>query len=83
MSTKEFARWMEQGDSRLQQEHYEEALDAFEHALQLDPKHALAWGKKAEALAFLHRVPEALAAYDQAVRLNPTNAELVQLKAVV
>lgn len=48
-----------------------EALAAFERAIVLAPKSALAWVNKADAPAQLGRHDEALAAYDRAVELNP------------
>ena len=51
---------------------YEEALTAYKHALQLDPKDSNAWKGKADTLACLGRLGEAHMAYKRARELDPT-----------
>ncbi len=54
---------------------WEEALEAYEQALELDPDNATYWVDKGVALARLGRPPEdRLAAYDAALAHNPNDA---------
>ena len=54
--------------------HYQEALDAYEQAIRLDPDYADAYFNKGIALGNLKRYQEALDACEQAIRLDPNNA---------
>src|SRR5262249_26682693 len=63
--------WIEKGETALDAEKYEEALAAFEQALQLDLASAPAFNGKACALGFQERYEEALAAFEEAIRLAP------------
>jgi cytochrome c-type biogenesis protein CcmH/NrfG len=64
------ARWRGSVFSSL--ECYEEALGAYEHALQIDPKDSKAWIGKGDTLAYLGRLEEARTAYERAWELDPT-----------
>jgi superkiller protein 3 len=50
---------------------YEEALQAIDKALELNPDNSYAWNNKGIALRNLGRHEEALQAYDKALELNP------------
>lgn len=68
-------RWLIHGDWLVQEAHeYEEALDAYDEALRLNPSSKLAWYGRGNALADLDapRYEEALQAYDKALQLDPT-----------
>ena len=52
-----------------------EALDAFDEALQQNPKDAEAWYNKGLALVNLGRHEDALHAYDESLKINPKSAE--------
>ncbi|MDD1748842.1 MAG: tetratricopeptide repeat protein [Methanothrix sp.] len=54
---------------------YDEALEYYERALQIDPDNKLAWINKANALTMLNRTDEATGAYQEA--LNITNKSLM------
>lgn len=58
------------------QARYQEALEATERALELDPKCALGWGNKAQALESLGKVPEALECFRVSEELG-WNANLI------
>lgn len=58
-----------QGQGRL-----EEAIRAYDRALELDPEFAHAWDNKGDALFDLGRIEDAIHAYEQAVRLSPSHA---------
>jgi tetratricopeptide (TPR) repeat protein len=51
--------------------HYEEALAAFDHAINIQPDHVFLWANKAGALLDLNRAGEALGAADKAISLDP------------
>lgn len=55
------------GQSLLNMDKAEAALDCFEQALATEPAHADALLKKAAALERLRKLPEAIACYDQAI----------------
>jgi serine/threonine protein kinase len=59
------------GGTYLNAKRYQEALLAFEQAIQLDPNDAVIYNGKGLALSNLNRYGEALIAYEQAVQLNP------------
>jgi len=50
---------------------YEEAIKAYEEAIELDPDNALIWNNKGVTLQDLNRYEEALEAYDKAIELKP------------
>ena len=53
----------------------DEALDALDHAIRLDPEHAEAHYNRGTILAELGRSDEGLDALDHAIRLDPEHAE--------
>ena len=59
----------------LKAKRYQEALAAFEQAIQLDPDDASIYNGKGLVLSELKRYQEALAAYERAIRLDPNYAE--------
>src|SRR5947207_1891238 len=61
---------------------YEEALEALDHALALDPQDAYSWYRKSLSLSILDRDEEALEALDHALTLDPNNAAAWYLKGV-
>src|SRR5205823_15061427 len=54
---------------------YEEAIEACEQAIRLDPNDAGAYSSKGVALNGQGRYEEAIKACEQAIRLNPNDAE--------
>ena len=68
------AEWLKEGDTLRYHEQYQEALEAYEQAIRLDPQFADAYHNKGITLNNLQRYQEALEAYDQAIRLNPQYA---------
>lgn len=51
-------------------EKYDEALAAFNKALEIDPQYADAWNNKGFALNFLGRHDEAIKAFDMAIEIE-------------
>ncbi len=48
----------------------DEALDAYDRAIELNPQYSLAWNNKGVTLGKLDRPEDALAAFDKAIELN-------------
>ncbi len=63
--------------------HYDEALRAFERAVQLQPDNADAWHSKGMALFKFGRHDEALQAFEKAVQLQPGYAEAWDAKGLM
>ncbi len=53
---------------------YDEAVQAYDEAIKLDPEYASAWHNKGTALYYLGRYDEAILACDKAIRLDPEDA---------
>ncbi len=73
VETKEEA--VERGKGLYAQQRYEETLDAFDHALALDPQFARAWNNKGITLLRLGRYEEALASFEQTLNIDPQSAQ--------
>jgi len=59
------------GRVRLARQEYDLAIDALEHAVQLNPCHALSWCGLGDSLAYEGRIDEALKSFDRAIELGP------------
>ena len=55
--------WYDKGDILHKLKRYEEAVAAFDRAIELDDKNAWAWHEKGQALYDLERYEESLTAY--------------------
>ncbi|MEO1290863.1 MAG: serine/threonine-protein kinase, partial [Chloroflexota bacterium] len=53
---------------------YEDALEAYNQAIELDPSYGWAWGRKGRTLRLLERYDEALSCYDKALEIYPQDA---------
>ena len=67
--------WSDKGDALSAQGKYDDAINAYYNALDLDPQYALAWSGKGQALYAQGKYDEAINAYDEAIRLDPNDAE--------
>jgi Flp pilus assembly protein TadD len=63
-----------QGNYRLEDGQYEQAIAAFQHALERNPHHALAYLGLALTFLRMDRFEESLASFQQAIQLAPANA---------
>lgn len=52
---------------------FEESLNSFEHALEIDPENSDTWNNKGTALFNLQCFKEALEAFDKAIEIDPGN----------
>ena len=65
--------WNNQGIFLCDLKRYREALDCFEHGLELEPGYQHLWCNKGRALRAMGRPLEALVCYDRAIPLDPTH----------
>jgi tetratricopeptide (TPR) repeat protein len=74
--------WQNKGIALANQNRYEEAIGAYNQAIQLNPKDALAWNNKGIALLSLNRYKEAISVFDHAIQLNPKDASAWNNKGI-
>ena len=63
-----------EGDQLLRQQHYSQALQAYEEALRIDPHNFHAWNGKGTALYHQGNYKKALDAYQRATEIDSQNA---------
>lgn len=63
--------WIEQGQLFAVKNQYQEAINAYNNALQIKPDYHFAWKGKGDALLDLGKYEEAIAAYEQAIIIKP------------
>ncbi|MDF1533086.1 MAG: tetratricopeptide repeat protein, partial [Methanosarcinaceae archaeon] len=68
------SNWSLKGHALYDLEKYEEAIEAFDRAIELDPKDAFNWNFKGNALYDLEKYEEAIKAFDKAIELDPEDA---------
>ena len=64
--------WLEKANCLHNLERYDEALESFDRAIELDPKDQLAWALRGDVLDNLKRYEEALVSFDRAIKLGAT-----------
>jgi tetratricopeptide (TPR) repeat protein len=69
----DWALWYELSRGLTASGKYDEALDALEHVLALNPTYAEAWHQRGRTLHQMGRLQEALEALQQAITLDPLN----------
>ena len=63
-----------QGNDLLASEKHEEALAAYDKAIELDPDYANAWDSRGVSLDNLEKYEKAISSYDKAIKLDPDYA---------
>ncbi|OLT58389.1 serine/threonine-protein kinase [Moorena bouillonii] len=63
--------WYNQGETFLELKRYEQALDAYNRAVEIRGEYAPAWQGQGKTLFALKYYEEALNAYDQAIQIEP------------
>lgn len=63
--------WANEGEGLYNQGKYEEAIQAFDKAIEIEPQFAAAWNNKGVTLNRLGRYEEALQVYDKALEFDP------------
>jgi tetratricopeptide (TPR) repeat protein len=66
--------WYNKGIDLDAQGKYDEAIQDFDNAIDINPQYADAWANKGWALNNLGKYSEAIKAYDKAIELNPQDA---------
>ena len=79
----QLATLLGKGQTLLNLDQPEQALERFEEAIALEPQSIEAWIKKGTALEKLQRIDEAIAAYDQAIAVDNSTATAYLFKAGV
>ncbi len=65
----EFGYWLYERKGR-----YQEAVDAYDRSLRIDPEYAFAWNNKGNSLNGLQRYEDAIECYDRALKIDPEYA---------
>jgi tetratricopeptide (TPR) repeat protein len=73
--------WYSAGNERAKEGNNEEALIAYDKALELDPNHVICWNNKGIVLSRLKRFEDAIACYDRAIEILPEYANAWYNKA--
>ena len=81
LKTKE--EWLKEGNALLDLKGTQEALEAYEQAIRLDPNFANAYYNQGLALRRLKRYEEALTAFEQRIHLDPNYALAYNGKGLV
>ncbi|RMG84673.1 MAG: tetratricopeptide repeat protein, partial [Chloroflexi bacterium] len=66
--------WMDKGYSLTELGRYDEALQAYEQAIALQPDYAWAWARKGRTLRLMGRYKEAFDCYEYALAIHPNYA---------
>ncbi len=67
----DFMAWYNKGLALAKLGKYEEAIECFDKAIELNPNFAPAWNNKGVALAKLGKYEEAIKCYDKALEIDP------------
>ena len=65
--------WNNEGKALYEQKRYDEAIQCFNKAIELNPSYELAWNNKGTALYMLKRYKEAIKCFDEVLKINPNN----------
>ena len=72
--------WISKGMSLANLGKYDQAIQHFDKAIEIDPDEHLAWVGKGRILEVLDKNEEAIQAYDRALELNPNYTNVEQRK---
>jgi tetratricopeptide (TPR) repeat protein len=62
--------WNSRGDYLMKQDKFDEAIEAYDEAIWIDPNYANAWNNKGNILYLQSKFDEAIKAYDESIRLD-------------
>ena len=75
--------YAKQGDACFFENRYEDAIAAYNQALQIQPDLADTWNNRGVVLTRMQRYPEAIASYEQATTIRPTYPDAWNNRGVV
>ena len=81
MGTAGHNSWYSTGNESAKNGNYDDALAAYDKALEIDPNHVSAWNNKGIVLSKLKRFEESISCYDRAIELDPKYANAWYNKA--
>jgi Flp pilus assembly protein TadD len=67
--------WVDEGNTLYAHGKYDEAIQAYDKAIEINPQDADAWYYKGTALDMLRKYDEAIQAFDRAIEINPQDAD--------
>lgn len=67
------AEWYDQGNIKFMEGNYQEAIDCYDQALNLNPSNIDAWISKGNALNSMGFYDDAISCYDRALEMDPDN----------
>ena len=73
--------WYVTGNENAKNGNNEDALVAYDKALEIDPNHVSAWNNKGIVLSRMKQFEESIICYDKAIELNPDYANAWYNKA--
>lgn len=73
-------QWSKKGTLALQSQRFSQAVECFDHVIEIDKEHSYAWANKALALKQLERWREAAVCIDRAVALDPLASDFWALR---
>lgn len=79
----EAVNWLSQGIALGDQGKYDEAVQAFDKAIEINPGNAVGWYLKGAALDRQGEFDEALGAVDKAIKINPQDSGAWYIKGLV
>ncbi len=81
MGTADHNSWYSAGNESAKNGNYDDALAAYDKALEIDPNHVSAWNNKGIVLSRLKRFEESITCYDKAIEIDPKYANAWYNKA--
>ncbi|MFZ0183734.1 MAG: tetratricopeptide repeat protein [Nitrosotalea sp.] len=74
MTSNNHNSWYNVGNEQAKDGNNDDALIAYDKALELDPNHVSTWNNKGIVLSRLKRFEEAITCYDKAIEISPEYA---------
>ena len=75
--------WYNKGLALNGQQQYEDAIEAFDNAIQINPNNATYWSGKGISFMFIEKYEDALLALDSSIVINPDDSGIWSLKGTI
>ena len=75
--------WGQEGNTLTQSGNYDEAIKAYDKAIENNPLDSVSWYNKGNALRHLEKYNEAMQAYETAIEINPQYSEAWNNKGAI